>query len=160
MGKQSRLLEILPNVLLFFLFTCCMFLVLLTGAKIYRTISDVMEEQFSVTTCVGYVTAKVRHYDTEDAVSVGMLGNVESLILKEKINGKEYLTYLYCADGDLMELFCGAEMEAEPADGQSIMPLDGLDFDLEGNILSFTCEAEGETAEGVVALQSGKGAAE
>ena len=160
MGKQSRLLEILPNVLLFFLFTCCMFAVLLTGAKLYRSTSAVMEEQFSVTTCVSYVTAKARHYDTAEGLSLGNIGEEESLILQEEINGKTYTTYLYCHEGNLMELFCGADFKAKPSDGQVIMPLDTLDFVLDGNLLSFSCEAEGERAEGIVALQCGKGAAE
>ena len=73
MGSKSRLLETLPNFLLFFLFACCMFLVLLSGAKLYKNVSGVMEEQFSVNTCVSYVTAKVRHYDTIDSVSVGKI---------------------------------------------------------------------------------------
>ena len=40
MGKRSRLLEILPNFLLFFLFACCMFFVLLSGAKLYKNVSS------------------------------------------------------------------------------------------------------------------------
>ena len=160
MGKQSRLLEILPNFLLFFLFTCCMFAVLLGGAKLYRNVSDVMEEQFTVTTCVSYVTAKARHYDVPGGVSLGEIGNTESLILKEESKGEEYLTYLYCADGNLMELFCGADMEAFPTDGQVIMPLGKMEFSMKGNLISFTCEADGNSATGVVALQSGKGASE
>ena len=36
MGSKSRLLETLPNFLLFFLFSCCMFFVLLSGARLYK----------------------------------------------------------------------------------------------------------------------------
>lgn len=158
MGKKSRLLEILPHFLLFFLFACCMFFVLLSGAKLYRNISDVMEEQFSVNTCVSYVTAKVRHYDCIDAVSVGKIGEADALLLKEEIGEETYLTYLYCADGNLMELFCSADMEVLPADGQAIMPLDELTLSMENGLVSFSCEVDGKQTDAAVFLQSRKGA--
>ena len=158
MGSKSRLLETLPNFLLFFLFASCMFFVLLSGAKLYKNVSGVMEEQFSVNTCVSYVTAKTRHYDTTGAVSVGQIGEEEALLLKEEINGEVYYTYLYCYEGNLMELFCSADTEFLPADGQVIMPLDTLDFTMEKGLLTFSCESAGEHAESAVFLQSREGA--
>ena len=159
MGSKSRLLETLPNFLLFFLFASCMFFVLLSGAKLYKNVSGVMEEQFSVNTCVSYVTAKARHYDMQDSVSVGQIGEVEALLLEEEINGERYLTYLYCHDDNLMELFCSADMEMNPEDGQVIMPLDELNFAMEKGLLTFSCEVNGESADSAVYLQSGEGAA-
>ena len=157
MGSKSRLLEILPNFLLFFLFSCCMFFVLLSGAKLYKNVSGVMDEQFSVHTCMSYVTAKVRHYDTKDAVTLGQIGEEDALLLKEEINGEMYLTYLYCSEGNLMELFCSADMKVFPSDGQILMPLDELALSIEDDLLSFSCKVDGANASGSVFLQSGKG---
>ena len=157
MGKRSRLLEIVPNFLLFFLFACCMFFVLISGAKSYKNVTAVMEEQFSVNTCISYVTAKVRHYDSEGAVTIGEIGDTDALLLKEKIKGEEYLTYLYCYDGSLMELFCSADMEVLPIDGQQIMDLDSLELSAEEDVVHFSCEINGKQAETSVYLQSGKG---
>lgn len=157
MGSKSRLLEILPNFLLFFLFSCCMFFVLLSGAKLYKNVSGVMDEQFSVHTCMSYVTAKVRHYDTKDAVTLGQIGEEDALLLKEEINGEMYLTYLYCSEGNLMELFCSADMKVFPSDGQILMPLDELTLSMEDDLLSFSCKVDGANASGSVFLQSGKG---
>lgn len=159
MGKRSRLLETMPNFLLFFLFACCIFLVLLSGAKVYKNVSGVMEEQFSIHTCVSYVTAKVRHYDRDGAVSVGKIGEKDAILLQEEMDGERYVTYLYCSEGNLMELFCSADMEVFPADGQAIMSLDTLTASMENGLLSFSCEAEGEQVKTSVFLQSGKGAA-
>ena len=157
MGKRSRLLETLPNFLLFFLFACCMFFVLISGAKLYKNVTAVMEEQLSVNTCISYVTAKVRHYDGEGAVSVGKIGEEDTLLLKESIDGEEYLTYLYCYDGSLMELFCSADMEVTPFDGQVVMPLDSFSLEEKDGLLRFSCEADGGQVEASVFLQSGKG---
>lgn len=160
MGSKSRLLETLPNFLLFFLFACCMFFVLLSGAKLYQNVSGVMEKQFSVNTCISYMTAKARHYDTTDSIALGKIGDTEALLLKEEINNEYYVTYLYCHEGNLMELFCKESLKMEPESGQIIMPLDTLTFSLEEGFLSFSCEAEGEEAEAAVYLQGWKGAAE
>jgi len=157
MGKKSRLLEILPNFLLFFLFACCMFFVLMSGAKLYKNVTAVMDEQFSVNTCISYVTAKVRHYDEEGAVSVGKIGQEDALLLKETIDEEEYLTYLYCYDGNLMELFCSADMEVSPFDGQAVMPLDAFDLTEKDGLLRFSCEAQDGHVEASVFLQSEKG---
>ena len=160
MGKRSRLLEIAPNFLLFFLFACCMFFVLISGAKSYKNVTAVMEEQFSVNTCISYVTAKVRHYDSEGAVTVGKIDDTDALLFKEKIAGEEYLTYLYCYDGSLMELFCSADMEVLPIEGQQIMELDSLELSAEGDIIHFSCEINEKQADASVFLQSGKGESE
>ncbi len=160
MGKRSRLLEIVPNFLLFFLFACCMFFVLISGAKAYKNVTAVMEEQFSVNTCISYVTAKVRHYDSEGMVSLGEFGGTEAVLFKEKIKGEEYLTYLYCYDGHLMELFCSADMEVHPFDGQQIMELDSLELYAEDDLIHFSCEINGKQADATVFLQSGKGVSE
>ncbi|WP_458407244.1 DUF4860 domain-containing protein [Anaerotignum sp.] len=160
MGKRSRLLETLPHFLLFFLFTCCMFAVLISGAKLYKNVSAVLEEQFSANTCISYITAKVRHYDTADAVSIGKIGEEDAILLKEEIDGEAYLTYLYCTEGSLMELFCSADMEVFPSDGQMIMPLDTFHVTMENDLLSVSCTAEGEQKTTSVYLQSGKGDSE
>ncbi len=160
MGKRSRLLEVVPNFLLFFLFACCMFFVLISGAKSYKNVTAVMEDQFSINTCISYVTAKVRHYDSEGGVMLGKIGDTDALLLKEMINGEKYLTYLYCYDGSLMELFCSADMEVYPIDGQQIMELDSLELSAEEDMIHFLCEINGKQAETSVYLQSGKGESE
>ena len=160
MGRKSRLLEILPNFLLFFLFTCCMFLVLLSGAKIYKNVTGVMEEQFGIYTCTSYVSAKVRHYDRVDAVSVETFHDTDAILLKEDIHDKEYLTYLYFFDGHLMELFCEAELDLPLSAGQKIMPLDSLSISKDRNRIFFSCSAEGKETETVIFLQSGEGVLE
>ena len=156
MGKRSRLLEVVPNFLLFFLFACCMFFVLISGAKSYKNVTAVMEEQFSVNTCISYITAKVRHYDSEGAVTTGKIGDTDALLFRETIQGEEYLTYLYCYDDNLMELFCSADMEMMPYDGQQIMKLDTLELSEEDNMIHFSCKINGNLANASVYLQSGK----
>lgn len=158
MGNRSRFLEIIPNLLLFFLFAICMLMILFSGTRIYKSVSSVMEEQCSVSTCSSYVTAKIRHYDNRDAVSIGKIGETDAILLKERIQDEAYVTYLYCYDGTLMELFCIESMQVDPSDGQSIMPLDDFICSMENGVLSFCCKADDRNVESAVYLQSDKGA--
>ena len=119
-----------------------------------------MEEQFSVQTCASYVTSKIRHYDKADAVLVGKIGDIDALLLNETINDKEYVTYLYCYEDQLMELFCEEDLELSPAAGQVIMPLNSFSITGNSKYISLFFEAEGKEATAVVSLQSEKGGVE
>lgn len=154
MKKHFRLLETVPGFVLLSLFLGCMLAVLLGGATVYRGISQNMEEQFGVATCSSYITAKIRHYDVQGSILTGTFGEGDCLVLREKIEGEIYVTYLYCSGGNLMELFCTEEAAMSPEDGEVIMPMDRLELELDDRVLSFLCEERGRTAFGAVCLQS------
>lgn len=153
MGKQFRFLETIPNFLLYFLFCGCVLSILLSGAKVYQRISGNLEKQFSVTTCASYITAKIRHYDAMGNVSVGKLGQEECLIFREEIEEQPYVTYLYCHEGNLKELFCAEDTSFSPQAGERIMPMEALRFELKDNMLLFSCEAENSVASSAIYLQ-------
>lgn len=155
MKKHFRLLETVPGFILLSLFAGCMLAVLLGGATVYRSISGNMEEQFGVATCAGYLTAKLRHYDAQGSVSTDTFGEGDCLVLRESIGEETYVTYLYCSGGNLMELFCMEGAALDPEAGEVIMPMDALELESDGRVLSFSCQEKGLTASGAVCLQSG-----
>lgn len=158
MKRQTRLLETMPNLLLFFLFSACMLAALLAGARVYQGVSSVLEAQYSTTTCINYISAKVRHYDKQNGIDMGKIGDIDAIALYDTYDGEEYVTYIYCSDGYLMELFCSTQEEFLPQDGQRIMPIDELKLALNGQILSVHCMRTEEEASAVLSIHSiGKG---
>lgn len=153
MERPFRFLEIIPNFLLYFLFCGGILSILLSGARVYQEISAGLEEQFSVTTCASYLTAKLHHYDAAGRISVGTLDDTECLLLQEEIAGRAYTTYLYCYEGELKELFCAADAAFSPQDGETIMPMDQLVWVLQDGLLSFRCAAGEDVASAAVHLQ-------
>lgn len=153
MGKHFRTLETIPSFLLLMLFLGCMLAVLLSGARVYQNISTNLEQQFGTTTCISYITAKARHYDTTDGISTEKLGDTEALAFWEIIDNEPYVTYLYCHEGSLKELFCAGSMDFDPQSGATIMPMEQLDFQLEDGLLTFSCTVDGHTAASSVDLQ-------
>lgn len=154
MKKQSQLLDTIPNLFLFFLFTACMLAVLLCGARIYQNVSTVMEQQYSVATCTNYLTAKVRHYDRTGGVEKGKLGDVDTLVLRDTYDGEEFITHLYSYDGYLMELFSFAEGDFLPSDGMQIIPLDELKISEEDGMLRLYCREQEMESEAVLWLHN------
>jgi len=52
------------------------------------------------------------------------------------IDGTVYNTYIYCYDGYMMEIFAEEDVEISPVDGEKIMPLNKLSFNLDQGMLS------------------------
>ncbi len=161
MKKQTRFLETIPNLLLLFLFSACMLAVLLSGARVYQKVSSVLEAQYATTTCINYISAKVRHYDKQGGIGLEKIEDMDALALYETYDGEEYVTFIYSADGYLMELFCSVEGEFLLQDGQQIMPIDDLELDLNEQVVSVVCHYNAEEASSVLAIHSqGEGAPE
>ena len=145
MKRHSKMLEIIPTFVLFFVFAVCMLITLLTGAKVYQDVSALMKEQYSTATCIQYITAKVRHYDGIGGISTGRLGDVDALIFWESYDEEDYVTYLYCYEEYLMELFCVADDIFLPGEGQRVMRLEEMTFEVNQDLLMIACK-DGETA--------------
>lgn len=156
MGKNSQTVGFIIGLILICLFAVCVFLVLATGAEIYKDITAVMDTQFGAQTAIGYTATKIRHFDTAEGVTAGKLGDTDAIILREEIDGLEYHTYLYGCGGYLCELFCEADAGLLPEDGQEIIALDSFDFTLDGDLLRIVCTTNGQTVTQTVCVRSGR----
>lgn len=120
-------------LLLFGVFAVCVLIVLLTGAKAYRGLTDRDRAAYDRRTCAQYIATKVRQGDAMGGVTVEPFGDTTALCLRDQDG---FITRLYCHEGWLMELYTFADAELEPQDGEKTMPLAGLSFDLEDGLLT------------------------
>ena len=154
MKKQTRFLETLPSLLLFFLFSACMLTSVLAGTRVYKRASQILEARYETATCIEYISAKIRHYDKIRGIEVVLLEGREVLLLHDTYEGEKYVTYIYREGAYLMELFADADMLFSPENGQEIMPIDTFHLSLEDAVLRVTCGYGEETASSVLALHS------
>ena len=150
-------------LLLFCVFAACILSVLLTGAGAYRRLTERDRVSYDRRTAAQYIAAKVRQADTWNGVSVEKFGGQDTLALAEEIDGETYLTRIYYYDGYIRELFSSADMEAAPEDGEKIIEANDLRLTsgpAHRKIIAEITDGAGETARLVLALRSGKGAAE
>lgn len=152
----------------FCVFTACVLMVLLTGAKSYRKLVGRDSAAYSQSIAVRYVTAKIRHADTADCIFVGdFSGNQRSgeggdtLFLTEKVEGETYYTRIYYYKGYIRELFTSSSDSFARADGNPVLKAAGMRFSLEGKtglLTVFSTDADGRTAEVTLSLRSGEAA--
>lgn len=142
-------------LLLFGVFAVSVLSVLLTGARVYRTLNDRDQTSYDRRTAVQFLSTKVRQ--APGTVSVVPFGGVDALVLEEEIEGETYLTRLYCHDGSLRELFTNAADSFEPQDGEVILPAQAMELELEDGLLSVALTVgDGTALEFCLTLRAGR----
>ena len=121
---------IVMGLLITLIFATAMFLMLVNGARFYQNIATVMEEQFKERTCLNYIVANVRHYDSAGAVTLTNFHGVDALVMEEDVEDQVFYTIIYYYDQYLYELFAPSTSEFELGDGFQLLKLDGLRFEM------------------------------
>ena len=151
-------MEGLLVLILFGVFALCVLSVLLTGAGAYKRLMERGQNAFEERTVPQYIATRVRQADVAGGISVGSLEGIPTLELREEIGGKQYITRIYCYDGQLYELFSENTVQVIPSDGEPITRTAGVDFLLENNRLTVVLEGEeGVRTEFALTLRAGGG---
>lgn len=113
---------------------CALFFLLamgvtLMGSSVYRNTVASATENY------GQRTA----HRTEGVVQLGRFDGADALILSEG----EYMTVLYVYDGALRTLYTQPGSGLTAADGEAVLPAEGLTFALEDDLLTLTVTLEG-----------------
>jgi len=143
MQKRSGLPGI-ATLLVFAVFAVCILFVLLSGASIYRDVTQSGQLSFEQRTVEQYLTTRVRQSDSAGCITVEEFEGISALVLREHIDGEVYETRIYCCDGYLWELFSGADSGLLPEDGEKLLQVQALQFACRGDVLT----AELVTADG------------
>lgn len=110
--------------------------VTLLGSGVYRAVASTADENYTQRTALSYVANQVRR-GSSAPVAVGQFEGLSALRLSEAgDDGSVYVTYIYCYDGQLRELYTELGSGLTAADGIALMELDSLGFQGEGNVLT------------------------
>jgi len=135
--KNGSAIQFLFTMLLLFALGLCSLFTILIGAQVYENINVRMEENFSGSTILSYISTKVRQGDTAGAISVETVDSVSVLKLVQEINGDPYETLIYCLDGQVKELFTRQDSGLTLKDGITVIDSAGLVFSMtEDNLLT------------------------
>jgi len=139
--------DLLYSLALFCVFAACALMVVLMGADVYKKTVSAAEADYNSRTCVSYIATKLRQGDTQGAIAVQQLGGRSALSLDQEVGGTRYRTWLYQDGGQLCEQFVPADLQPDPAQGQQIMPLQGLEFSLDpsGRLKVTATQTDGTT---------------
>ena len=154
--RSFQKLTDLMALLVFGIFALCVLLVLLSGADVYRRLEDAGQSQYHRRTAVQYIITRVRQgqsVHTED------FSGVEALVFPETINGRDYVTRVYCHDGYLRELFTPEAGSFSPEDGEKLIEMADLSLSMEENLLNVQLTLpDGSIQNLKLHLRSGEGA--
>ena len=77
-------------------------------------------DSYSGRTALAYVTEKMHQNDENGAIADGTFDGENALVIRQRYDEKDYVTYLYAYDGYLRELLSGMERKQKhPMDGKS-----------------------------------------
>lgn len=156
MRRGRREIAGLAALVLFGIFAASAASVLLTGAGAYRRLTARDEAACDRRTRSQYIATRVRQ--AAGAAEVAELGGTPALRLPD---GEGYVTWVYCLDGWLMELYTSAESELGPEDGTRLMEAGGLELRLEDGLLEVGVTGPaGETGRLYLSLRVGEGGLE
>lgn len=108
----------------------------LLGAKAYKSTADRASEHNAGRIASAYMRSMVRADDTAGCVALEDLGDVNSVTLRYVYDDEEYLTRLYVYDGKLREWFSYGEAEFKPEDGEAVCSVDEMTAEITGGLLS------------------------
>ncbi len=157
-SRTKHQIDSLLTLLLFGVFAVCILSVLLTGAKVYRNLTQRDREAYDRRTCIQYIATKVRQAENAQSVHVEQFGDGDALAFSQELDGDVYLTWIYCYDGWLRELFCYSGGEFSPADGELVLEAERLELDLTDGLLSIEMtDGNGSDVSLLLSLRDGEG---
>lgn len=144
MKRYIHTIDIVFVLVTFCIFAVSVLIVLMTGAKAYGSIRNSMEDQYSERTCVNYISAKVRHFDENNAVYLDEMDGVPVLCLENEFDGSTYVTYIYYYEGQVRELYTDPNLGLGIESGTSIIDVSNLSFSqVNDSLISVNCTGSG-----------------
>ena len=111
------------SLLLFGIFALFLMLMLLFSARVYQNTMEQTDSDTDFGTAVTYLTTKFRQHDQTDGIFTGTLDGTPALCFRDHIKDKDYITYIYLKDENLMELFTASDSQANSSAGTAIAAL-------------------------------------
>ena len=107
-------------------------------------------------TALAYVTEKMHQNDENGAIADGTFDGENALVIRQRYDEKDYVTYLYAYDGYLRELFIRDGTEAKASDGRKILATKDFEAkETSDGIFHLYCENEdGKKTDTFVSVKS------
>lgn len=156
--KRRQAIPTLAAFLLLGIFAVSVLGVLLAGAGAYSRLTRRDDRAYNSRTGLQYVASKVRQAPAPGAVQVTDFGGVDALQIAEQVDGADYVTWVYCHDGWLMELFCAAGSDFVPEDGERLLKAQSLELEQRDGLLYVELVQEQGRYDLILCPEPGKGA--
>lgn len=135
-------------------------LVVVVGARAYRTIIQTADAAHASRTGMSYLLGKVRGADEAGMLEIRSEDGMDVLALGGVYGGERYETYIYCDGAAIREYFAAADRPFDESYGEEILQAQTLSFLLEGRLLTISMvDGDGGAHVSSVFLTAGEEAA-
>jgi hypothetical protein len=132
--------------------------VVVIGAKTYRTIYETADKAHSYRTGMSYLIGKARGADEAGMLTLQYDNGLDVLVLGSTYDSQRYNTYIYCDNGAIKEYFAADAQAFDASYGEEILKAQELHFALESQMLTISLtDAAGNTYVSKVALAAAGG---
>ncbi len=134
-SSRIRLSGLVP-LLLFAVLAAAVLTVLMTGAEQYGRLTERDQSTFVTRTAGQYVRTKLRQAGGE--IGVDTFNGSPAVAMRESLNDFACVTWLYCYDGYLRELFALEGEVMSPDAGEKLLEMEALDAAMTDGMLTIT----------------------
>ncbi len=156
MSKRQPSQHAISGVFVFLLmgiFAVFSTVMVLLGARTYKSTSDQTQQHNENRIAAAYVRSMVRGDDEKGVITVEDLDGIQAVSMLYVYGEDEYVTRLYAHDGSLMELFTDRTNEFDPGYGETICPLDGLTAEKSGGFVTIHLKSGDAVTDVTIALR-------
>lgn len=156
--RAPRAAAVMAALALLCLYAATAMLAIAAGAAVYADTAALAADRSGARSAAAYLTSRVRGSDSAaNSVGLGELDGRSALVLTETVNGSEYITYVWCEEGRLRELYVKAGSGLGADAGVSVAEAAALELTRVGDglIKAVVTGADGTTAATYIAVRSG-----
>ena len=154
--RKERTVSTVAALAVLMVFAVSILSALLAGAGAYQRLTSRHQTAYESRTAAQYLATKVRQAESSSAVAIGEIDGLQALKITRFIDSEVYVTWVYCRDGYLMELFCAENAGLAAADGEKLMPMKSMAFSLEDGLLTAKLSMENATQQVVISVRGAK----
>ena len=153
--KKQHTIDIVFVLTLLCVFTVCSLIVVYIGSSIYSSTVKTMDIQFNNHTAIDYITERIHANNRIKDIEVISKDGIDVLCLHEKDNQQSYTTYIYVYQKELKELLINDLDEVNLENGETLMNIDNLLFEINQDILHITLTHQEKTIQSYISIYGG-----
>lgn len=120
-NEKKHVIDFLFPLAVFFVLVASSVAIVVLASGFYSRQVKTSSASYSGRTALAYVTEKMHQNDENGAIADGTFDGENALVIRQRYDEKDYVTYLYAYDGYLRELFVRDGTEAKASDGRKIL---------------------------------------
>lgn len=117
-NEKKHVIDFLFPLAVFFVLAASSVAIVVLASGFYSRQVKASSDSYSGRTALAYVTEKMHQNDENGAIADGTFDGENALVIRQRYDEKDYVTYLYAYDGYLRELFVRDGTEAKASDGR------------------------------------------